>query len=944
MQLVYGSGECEIDLANRELRVLGSPVRVGARTFGVIEVLAQSAGELVSKDELINRIWPGTAVPENTLHVHAMAVRKALGRYRGLLKTEPGRGYRLLGGWSMRRQEAADPPVGRQQVRTTGESPVTNLPVVVTRLVGRATAIRRVQDLASAYRAVTLTGPGGIGKTSLAIKVARRIVSEFSDGVWLVELASLSDPALAPTAVAQALRLDLRGEDISAQGVARAIGARNLMLLLDNCEHIVGAVAHLAEMLLRSCPRVTIVTTSRELLRIQGETVYRVPPLDVPSDDRMAADQILGHSAPDLFVTRARHFGLDIASNATNLPTIAAICRNLDGIPLAIEFAAARAATVGVERVAAGLRDRFALLTTGRRTALPRHRTLRATLDWSYALLPEPERCLLRRLSVFPAGFTVEAVIGVMHNSGQNNAEIINGIVNLAAKSLVAPEGSVPNGRWRLLESVRAYALQKLSEAGEAAPVMRFHAEHYRALFERAEAEWDSRPIAEMRSEYGREIDHARAAIDWAFSPDGDALLGVALTAAAAPLWMHLSLLQECRALVERAIAALHATTSNDPRSEMKLHAALGATLAWIGGSISESDQAWIKVLHLAESFGDTDHQLRSLWGLWLRKKSRDALPVAHQFLAVSSTPTCQLVGNRMIAVSSHYLGHQTTARHHIERAIAIDTVEDTARRIISFQFDQRLGARAFLARILWMQGFPDRAIQVVKSLIEDTQTAGHAASLCHSLAFAACPIAHWAGDLELARYYTDLLRDTADQHALFLWRAFGKVYQGVMAIRQGDAKTGLPLILNGFDDFGPANTSYRAEFVGYLADALAHVGQASAGLARIQEEIDRCEQHEEFWIIAELLRIKGEFLFRHGTPEAVAEIESCFRRALDWTERQDALSWALRVATSYARLLLSQGRPDDAQRVLAPVYDRLSEGHETADAKSARALLMTLK
>src|SRR5271165_657854 len=198
IRLIHASGECEIDLARRELRVLGSAVPVGGRAFEVIEVLARSAGEIVTKDDLIDRIWPGAIVGENTLHVHAGAIRKALGPYRNLLRTESGRGYRLLGDWSVRRHDALRPPVGPRKMRIDGESPVTNFPVPVTRLIGRTAAVARLRDLVSAYRLVTLTGPGGIGKTSLALKAARRVVGEFADGAWLVELASLSDPTLVP--------------------------------------------------------------------------------------------------------------------------------------------------------------------------------------------------------------------------------------------------------------------------------------------------------------------------------------------------------------------------------------------------------------------------------------------------------------------------------------------------------------------------------------------------------------------------------------------------------------------------------------------------------------------------------------------------------------------------------------------------------------------------
>ena len=436
-RLVHASGECEIDLARRELRVSGSFVPVGARAFQIIEVLAGSAGELVTKDELLDRIWPGAIVGENTLHVHAGAIRKALGPYRGLLKTESGRGYRLLGDWTVRRQNAAAPPVGPQRMRVDGESPVTNFPVPVTRLIGRTAAVARLRDLMSAYRVVTLTGPGGIGKTSLALKAARGVVGEFADGGWLVELASLSDAALVPSAVAGVLKLPIGPTGVTPEAVARSIGDKKLLLVLDNCEHLIEAVATLAETLLAHCPHTTIIATSRETLRIAGEQVYRVPPLEVPAPGRDDADHILSHSAVELFIARTRASDAGFSPRADELPSIGAICRHLDGIPLAIEFAAAHASTFGIQQVAAGLHDRFALLTRGRRTALPRHRTLRGVLDWSYELLPEAEQRLLRHLAIFSGGFTVEAAAAVVSDGVADRSSVMEGIANLVAKSLV---------------------------------------------------------------------------------------------------------------------------------------------------------------------------------------------------------------------------------------------------------------------------------------------------------------------------------------------------------------------------------------------------------------------------------------------------------------------------------------------------------------------------
>jgi len=572
--LVYVYDQWEIDLGRRELRSRGIAVPLGGRAFEVVTVLVQSASELVTKDHLMERVWPGAVVGEGTLHVHISAVRKALGADRAMLKTVSGRGYRLLGSWTPQQPDATAAPVHSSLTRTSGTAPLNNFSPLITRLIGRAAACQLVRDLVSAYRVVTLTGPGGIGKTSLAIKAVRYLLPDFEDGGWIVELASLSDPGLVASTVAGTLGLKLAGE-ISAEAVARAVGERHLLLVLDNCEHVIDAAANLAETFTRLCPRITIVATSREVLRIDGESVYRVPPLDVPALGQAAPDYIMQYSAVELFVARTKALNAGFSPTAEDLASIATICRHLDGIPLAIEFAAARAAVLSVQGVAAGLRDRFALLTAGRRTALPRHRTLRATLDWSHELLPDAERRLLRRLAVFPGGFTFDAAAAVMTDTGSDASAVLDGIANLVAKSWVALDKSGAAARWSLLETIRAYALEKLVEHAEADIAAKHNALYFRDLFTPQPRGVRSSLSDEDLARCVREIDNVRAALDWSFSPAGDQAIGINLTAAYAPVWRHLSLMSECRERCERGLLGLEPHVTANMRLRMELQIAL---------------------------------------------------------------------------------------------------------------------------------------------------------------------------------------------------------------------------------------------------------------------------------------------------------------------------------------------------------------------------------
>src|SRR6201987_4523304 len=341
-------------------------------------------------------------------------------------------------------------------------------------------------------------------------------------------------------------------------------------------------------------------------------------------------------------------------------------------------LAAARASALGIEELAVRLNHLFNLLTSGRRTALPRHQTLRATLDWSYGLLGEPERVILRRLAVFAGVFRLEAASAVIASPEIALAEVVDGIANLVAKSLVALVAGGTVACYRLLATMRAYALEKLTEAGERQWLARRHAQHCRDLIERAEAEWETRPTAAWPAEYAAEIDNLRAALDWAFSPGGDAQIGVALTAASVPAWMQLSLMEECRGRVEQALAVLATIAEPDARQEMKLLAALGASRLYTRGGVPEVASAWTRALELAESLGGPEHQRRALWGLWSFHVNgvdyRTALSLAHRFASLAETnvdPDDRFVGELMIGISNHNLGDQQNARCHIERALA---------------------------------------------------------------------------------------------------------------------------------------------------------------------------------------------------------------------------------------------------------------------------------
>jgi non-specific serine/threonine protein kinase len=434
--------------------------------------------------------------------------------------------------------------------------PPTNLPLETTSFIGRERETAAVERLLATTRLLTLTGAGGCGKTRLALHVAASVRGAYPDGVWFVELAALADAALVAQSAAATLGVRERTGAAPIDALASALRAKSLLIVLDNCEHLVGAAAHLADALLRRCPNVRILATSREALGCAGEVAWRVPSLPVPpAAVGDAARPPAEYEAVQLFADRARAVRPAFRVSDENMQAVAEICRHLDGIPLAIELAAARVGVLSPAQIAARLDDRFRLLTAGRRTATPRQQTLRATVDWSHQLLAEPERVVLRRLSVFAGGWTVEAAEVVAAGDGLQTHAILELLAQLVEKSLVLAEEEGGAVRYGLLETIRQYAHEKLVEAGEVERLRGRHLVYFLALAEEAEPAMRGPEAPDFMDRLEREHDNLRAALEWALSdPTSDAALR--LSGALAWFWWARSHHTEGRRWLTRALSA----------------------------------------------------------------------------------------------------------------------------------------------------------------------------------------------------------------------------------------------------------------------------------------------------------------------------------------------------------------------------------------------------
>jgi predicted ATPase/DNA-binding winged helix-turn-helix (wHTH) protein len=911
-----------------------SPVRLGSRARDLLIALIEQAGQVITKEALNARVWPNIVVEEGSLRVHVAALRKALrdGKEgRRYIANVPGRGYSFVG-----KVVATDEP---DPAADAPPEPVP--PLSMARLFGRAEVVETLSNRLAQQRLITITGPGGIGKTSVALAVADRMGAGVADGVCIVDFAPLADSKLVPTALASALGIGVLSEN-PLPSLMALLRSRDMLIVLDNCEHVIDAAALLAESLVQGGARLRVLATSREPIRVPGEMLFRLAPLAMPEiSDGLTAPIAMTYSAVQLFVERAAMCLGEFSLTDTHAPAVANICRRLDGIPLAIEMAAGRVDAFGIAGLAGVLDDRFRLAMRGRRTALPRHQTLNTTLDWSYQLLPETERLVLRRLAVFAGFFTITEATGVLVEDGGTD-NTLESIANLVSKSLLVVNLETPVGTYRLLETTRAYALQKLEESGERTAYARRHARQCLAAMEAANAAWEASPPEAWLARHRHLIDDVRAALDWSFSTEEEAATAVALTVAALPLWYQLSLLSEC---YQRACHALGLpAAARSTTQEMRLYAAIAWLLMQTKGFVQEALDTWTTLLTLSRANNDPDHQLRALWGLWAAQVSegalRTSLALAEEFssLAQQTSELDRCVGARMLGHSLHLLGEQAAAHEHLERMLANYAPPGTGAQAMRYIFDQKALARCFLARIRWLQGYPDQAMEIACDVTNDERAQGDALSLCQVLVQAACPIGLMVGDLVAVEEFVSELIEQSVRHDWHFWHAFGSCFRGVLTVHRGDLATGLHLLeeaLRGLRsiDFGVHYLYFLCEY----ASALGLAGRTDRGLDAIEQAIVRSERNDERWCIAEALRIKGELLHRQGKFE---DADAAFATARGWAERQGALSLSLRIATAAARLWQDMDRAAAARAELTAVCSRFTEGFGTADFRNAHVVL----
>lgn len=920
----------------RLLERAGTPVRLGSRALDLLYLLVSRPGEVVRKDELLTTAWPDLTVDESSLRFHIAQLRRALGEGNEgerFISNIPGRGYCFVA------------PVARAPQQRTINGPsksgendapaLGRLPYRLARMVGRDKILQAVAGHLAAHRFVTLRGPGGIGKTTLAVALAHELASDFEDGVRFLDLGSFSDPRLVPSAAASALGLQVSVED-STPLLIRALRERRLLLVLDSCEHLVDAVARLAEQIYEEAPSVALLATSREPLQAAGEHIFDVVSLDCPADfANAAADELMSYAAPRLFYERAAATGFTGALTDADARTVNEVCRKLDGLPLAIELVAGRVSTLGLAETAKLLDGRLRLAWRGRRTALPRHQTLGAALDWSYELLPANERDLFVRLSVFPSAFTLQGALAIGGSPDAASA-VVQDLEQLVAKSLVESRWDQTQAHFRLLETTRAYAAERLESSGGLADAKRRHADYVvQSLTPRSYEAGGSRPGGWHRR--ADLLADARAALAWAFSDAGDATARAAIAAVGTRLMLELNLLNECKTWAQRALAEFDGDV--DRAAEVELLWAFGHATMLTDRNSEESEGALRRGRELAQSLGDLRSEFRLISRLhaFYRRtgERRRLLEVAERAEEVAA----QLGDRAAIARAQTYLGvaHQLTGDQLLaKRNLDAGKSGDDAIPLLPIDhFASPRGTNIVSCTNLWLLGLPDQAVELSRRLLHpgaNPDLAMYAAGLCF-----AARVFCWVEDLELLEDAAERLAFSSGKYGLAPFLTVSEGLRGEASLARGRVDEGVTLLRHALQRMHEDRFElYAAASASALAQGLAMQGRLAEAMTSIESTIRRVASFGDSCDMPELLRVRGALRIQIGEPDAA---DQDFRASLELAERHASLSWRLRTAIQRAHVVGPVDLPS-ALNELEVVYSRFPEGFETADLRKARGLL----
>jgi predicted ATPase/DNA-binding winged helix-turn-helix (wHTH) protein len=894
----FSFGPFHLHATERRLLRAGQAVEIGSRALDILIALVEQAGEVIGKKALVARVWPDVIVEESSLRVHVAALRKALGdgldgaRY---IANVPGRGYSFVApvatastAPSIDAPAPQAPAPERSQIRIA-----STLPARLTRMIGRDAAVASLSEQLRRSRFVTIVGPGGIGKTTVAVSVAHLLSTEFANAIF-VDLAAVTDSAGVANGLASTLGLTVRKED-PTQEILAFLRDANALLVLDNCEHVIESIGGLAERIFVQAPRVHILATSRELLNVEGEHVFALDPLETPASEHITAARALEYPSVQLFLERAGATSGPISLSDEDAPVVAEICRRLDGIALAVELAAGRVAVFGIRGTAELLEKQLALLWRGRRTALPRHQTLNATLDWSYNLLSDDEKVVLQRLSIFVGDFTLAGALAIVDEVDGSSSEAIEIVASLVAKSLVAMRITDGQPRYRLLEMVRAYAAQRLADSGEAQLIAARHARYFAQRCREAEA--PGSVAVETR-----DLGNIRSALDWSFSERGDVGIARDLSIAATPLLLRWSLLAECRGWSSRALERLQDTDRGSIHESRLIRSWTISAMFTLGNQESLRVQI-LRGLELARELGDQRGQFEFHTGMhaYSARTGDFRGAVSAAAAAADVAGDAEFANARwMLCMGHHLSGDQTLALASSEQAMSHEQASPTKGKRY-FGYDQRTPGLAVRARLLWLMGKTQDALQVATHAIDEGATIKHPVSYCLTLLYAAS-VYLWSERWDDAEQAIERLVDTSRNFSLEPYFAGGQALKGELLHGRGDHETAIPLLSEATQRLNRERQIAQAPYcASILADALRTTGRFGAALEVLEHAIEQRRSGGGSYDMPEMLRIKARILLGSSADNREKALD-CLNNAAGLARTQGAVSWSARITHDLAR------------------------------------------
>ena len=809
-------------------------------------------------------------------------------------------------------------------------------------MLGRTEELARVAELLQECRFVSIVGPGGMGKTTLARAVARHCGELYPDGVHMLDLAVLAEGRELAGALGVALGIERLTQEALPQAAAALRGQRRL-IVFDCCEHHAGVAAHACEALLRAAPGIDVLCTSREPLLAHGERIVRLGPIGLPGAAATASASLAARSpAVALFVARAHHgsagaFVLDEG----NVALVCAVCHAVQGSPLALELAAALVQRLGLDKLARQTSRWLLEPRTGNALGGERHRTVASMLDWSYDALTLEEQAILRSLAVFRGGFTLEAAGAVAGHAGGALDAIIEAVLGLAAKSLlsmgVGDGGDGGAARARLLDLTREYAYDKLVRCGELQSARQRHARWLGALMDLLDRDWMALPRSAWIARYSPWVDDILAAIDWSLGPGQDAVLGGRLAAAGFSVGDQIGSSRAFQDRAQRALGMLAGAPDAPPAIVIRL-------LSVNSGGGDLSGHPFLKSMpgfeHCLQAAREARFPLLqgaplvSAWGAPYVGGDYPAALAGAQGMAhaaqANGDPYLALIGQRTIAQSLHFLGRQREARQFAALALANSTRRVPLTYLVS-PIDAGVSIRITIARLLWMEGAPDQALAMSEEALA-LSASDRPVSMCQVLAMASVPVALWRGEVEHAALLARRLRERAEQHGMQYWAEWGRCFQEGLDLIAGRAGAGSLSAFTGKHGFSAKCLDHLATFSPLLLSAEA-VARVDAGLVG--------------WCAPELLRVQALRRLSGDASDSGGAAAMLLRRSLAMADEQGAPGWALRSATSLAALYQRQGAPAQARAVLEPMLEPVMgycrEGQGTADMRAAMALMATL-